>query len=386
MKKIKRFMEASSYTVALLLILKSAVLTIACTVFVDAVDRAAKNKHANTSWWLHGNRQSFAYAATVAIVIVVEVSGLLLALVQTASIADAEAQRAQANAIFAAATPSILSGTLLMLGLFFLVVDICECPRWLHSRKLQDVKRDPLAVYVEMYPTLMRSTVASQVVGALCCLFWFDRCGSDFEPLWSVLLGGALPGAHSAATYLWRSFLPSLVLFAAGYDFIFWAVHRAMHKSAYLYKRFHSVHHKYTAPCALEGAYFDPVDLLLGNLCPMFLVAPLTTTSGVTILLLSVTGAASVCAAHSGYNLKPLHDPGIHDRHHEFYDVNFSSFIILDVLFGTFLGEEAGAKRREARRVRARARLRTSAGAGGAEASSAAPRRSPRLARLRLVD
>ena len=371
-------------TVAFLLILKSAFVIIVGIVFVDAINRAAAAKKTKQrSWWLHGNRQPWAYAATMAIVTVVEVSGLVLALVQTASITDVEAQHAQANAIFAATTPSLLTGTLSMLGVLFLIVDVCEWPRWLHARKLQEVKRDPLAVYIEMYPTLMRSAFASQVVGALCSLLWFDRCGTDFEPLWSVVLGGALPDAHGAATYVWKSFLPSLVLFALGYDLIFWAVHRAMHKNAYLYAHFHSVHHKYSAPCVLEGAYFDTVDLLLGNLLPMLLCAPLATTSGVTIWLISVTGAASVAAAHSGYNLSPLHNPGIHDRHHEFFDVNYSSFIVLDVVFGTFLNAEAGAQRRDARRVRARTRIQPPAGRGGAGMNSAAPRRSPRLARLR---
>jgi sterol desaturase/sphingolipid hydroxylase (fatty acid hydroxylase superfamily) len=44
----------------------------------------------------------------------------------------------------------------------------------------------------------------------------------------------------------------------------FYCLHRALH-SRLLYKRFHSIHHKYKAPCALESVYVHPVEYVLNS-------------------------------------------------------------------------------------------------------------------------
>jgi sterol desaturase/sphingolipid hydroxylase (fatty acid hydroxylase superfamily) len=44
----------------------------------------------------------------------------------------------------------------------------------------------------------------------------------------------------------------------------FYCIHHALH-TRLLYKRFHSIHHKYKAPCALESVYIHPVEYVLNS-------------------------------------------------------------------------------------------------------------------------
>jgi methylsterol monooxygenase len=44
----------------------------------------------------------------------------------------------------------------------------------------------------------------------------------------------------------------------------FYCIHCALH-TRLLYKRFHSIHHEYKAPCALESVYVHPVEYVLNS-------------------------------------------------------------------------------------------------------------------------
>ena len=302
------------------LVAKSALVIGAVDVCVQRINGSCD---AGGEWFKRW--RPLLFAATIAFTVLAEGGVLLAALAHTAlsnGTLSVEERGARLNELFSAATPAIISGTLTVLALAFALVDICRAPRWLYARKLQPLAQgvDPVQVYVEMYPTLVRAAFVTHTAGALAACWWFARCGVDFRGLWGFSVGddvrSVLPsGIRTAARYAVCDFLPTLAKFAVGYDTIFFVVHRAMHRSAVLYRRYHALHHVYCSPTAFEGAFFDPIDLLIGNLFPMLLCAALATRSGATIWALAVLGGGSVACAHSGYDLRPLHDPSIHDLH-----------------------------------------------------------------------
>merc|ERR1712012_403300 len=143
------------------------------------------------------------------------------------------------------------------------------------------------------------------------------------------------------------------------YDLWFWLCHRLFHLPRFY--RFHKLHHQWKAPCAFEGAYFDALDFIVGNYGPMLLLPALVSAHYYSILAFGCLGVTSVAFTHSGYDMRYLlwwlgpFKPSIrHDAHHEFFNVNFSTFGLLDALTGTYLSEEGAAALRHQVRDKAR--------------------------------
>lgn len=147
-----------------------------------------------------------------------------------------------------------------------------------------------------------------------------------------------------------RGWLHSSVEFFLGMfimdTYQFW-IHRAMHVYPYLYKNFHSHHHRLLIPYAHGALYNHPVEALL-----------LDTVGGVITLYASgmscEVGAWFMSFAtiktvldHCGYSfpLNPLHDlfpnsAAYHDVHHDIKNIkkNYSQpfFVHWDILMGSY--------------------------------------------------
>eukprot|EP00928_Gymnodinium_smaydae_P054367 TRINITY_DN38150_c0_g1_i1.p1 TRINITY_DN38150_c0_g1~~TRINITY_DN38150_c0_g1_i1.p1 ORF type:complete len:251 (-),score=35.77 TRINITY_DN38150_c0_g1_i1:104-856(-) len=221
----------------------------------------------------------------------------------------------------------------------FMFVDLYKKPAFIAERRIQSASTLPTAAdYRRMLPVvLVQNGFLSVVVCPPLTLAWYRYV--DVQP--------TFPG--------WVRVWFEVVAMALLYDSWFWACHRLFHLPS-LY-RFHKLHHQWKAPCALEGAYFDPVDFMIGNYFPMLVLPAFITSHFFSMLLFGCVGAVSVAVTHSGYDMRgptwflgPLKPSVRHDAHHEFFDVNFSTFGIQDVLFGTYLGDEGVRARRAAKR------------------------------------
>lgn len=123
-------------------------------------------------------------------------------------------------------------------------------------------------------------------------------------------------------------------------------LHRLMHMNKYLYKRFHSRHHRLYVPYAYGALYNDPVEGFLLDTLGTGLAALITCLTPRESTVLFTFSTLKTVDDHCGYSL-PF-DPFqtlfpnnsiYHDIHHQQFGIktNFSQpfFIFWDVLFNT---------------------------------------------------
>lgn len=136
-------------------------------------------------------------------------------------------------------------------------------------------------------------------------------------------------------------------------DFTFFGAHYALHKLPGAYRAIHKLHHRFTAPCALAAKYAHPIEHFVGNLIPVTCGPMLLGAHPLVSVLWVLMGLTSTMNAHSGYYL-PFLPPGHrHDRHHEFFNVEYGSGLgFSDMLAGTrwehYMARHAGKKQKAA--------------------------------------
>ncbi|UZJ56697.1 hypothetical protein CBS101457_006017 [Exobasidium rhododendri] len=137
-------------------------------------------------------------------------------------------------------------------------------------------------------------------------------------------------------------------------------MHRAFHESRFLYKHFHSHHHRLYVPYAfgalynhpLEGLLLDSAGGALSHACAL-----MTVRQGI---LLFASSTFKTVSDHGGYAfpmwLDPLHllfpnTSEYHDVHHQMQGLKFNYsqpfFVHFDVVFGTRMSAEKFQKMRE---------------------------------------
>jgi sterol desaturase/sphingolipid hydroxylase (fatty acid hydroxylase superfamily) len=119
--------------------------------------------------------------------------------------------------------------------------------------------------------------------------------------------------------------------------------HRQMHRSDFLWKTFHQMHHSAERVDTYGAFYFSPMDMIgwtvLGSICFAFLIglSPQATTA--TILFtnfLSIFQHANIKTPHwLGYLIQR---PESHTYHHArgIHKMNYSDLPLFDLIFGTF--------------------------------------------------
>ncbi len=158
-------------------------------------------------------------------------------------------------------------------------------------------------------------------------------------PLWPLL---RLPRVYAGVLLPWYEPLWQLPLFIVVDDVLFYILHRLLH-TQWLYRRVHSIHHRSTAPAALAGGYFHPVEYALINLAA--LAGPvLIGANVVTIWSWAVLRQWLAADGHSGFELPwspgrllPFYPgPAYHDWHHKRFVGNYANVLCcLDRWFGT---------------------------------------------------
>jgi len=218
-----------------------------------------------------------------------------------------------------------------LLGLFFFLVDMgIYRPAW---RVLSRAQQGVPAPTGEQYWDIFKVYLQNWTLQFLLTPFYAiteDFFGYTTEPpTWSEILLDSLRYVVmlSVWTYTW---------------------HRMVHHPA-LYGRIHKKHHKFKAPVVLECFYFTVIENLLGFFIPLMFLGMFAVRSQWTRSLVYWYTLIAHMFSHCGYKL-PFISDGIHDAHHEFFDVNYSAFIVMDIIFGTYLDSE-GLKTRRLKKI-----------------------------------
>ena len=116
-------------------------------------------------------------------------------------------------------------------------------------------------------------------------------------------------------------------------DFSFYFCHYLFHNK-FLYK-FHKVHHQIKRPICISALYLHPIDLIFGNILPLFLpIFVLQSSYEILCIWIFLTVFETVFGAHSGIDGRG----NAHDKHHKYFIVNYGSgFYICDKLLKTYL-------------------------------------------------
>lgn len=121
-------------------------------------------------------------------------------------------------------------------------------------------------------------------------------------------------------------------------DIFFYICHYTFHtyKFINLY-RFHKTHHKIKKPVSITSLYFHPIDLVFGNILPLFLpILVLRSSLPILYLWTVFTIAETTYWSHSGIKDRCEN----HDLHHKYFKYNYGSGTYLtDKLFGTYITE-----------------------------------------------
>jgi sterol desaturase/sphingolipid hydroxylase (fatty acid hydroxylase superfamily) len=116
-------------------------------------------------------------------------------------------------------------------------------------------------------------------------------------------------------------------------ELLFYGMHSFLHRPS-LYRRFHKIHHSFTAPVALAAQYAHPLEHVLTCYVPIMIPPLLVRASMFSMwVIVGIVGFESA-ALHSGYKVGPLAER--HDRHHEMgVQGGYGTFEFLDWVFGT---------------------------------------------------
>lgn len=183
---------------------------------------------------------------------------------------------------------------------------------------LQDVLRD--------LPLILFNAGLSFVLGFANLLF-----NTSEDILRDITVG--LPSPHTLAAQTAFSLLMTEVWF--------YHVHRLLHENKRLYGMIHKKHHTWTAPVAIVSTFAHPVEHIGVNLLSVGVGPYLCGAHPLTALAYGLVFAIGACGHHSGYWSDDL---GMHDLHHEAFNVNYGNAHILDFLYGTYrLKDSEGA-------------------------------------------
>ncbi|PWZ00806.1 hypothetical protein BCV70DRAFT_101336 [Testicularia cyperi] len=216
--------------------------------------------------------------------------------------------------------------------------------------------------------------------------------GAQWQPTVTRLAFGS-QDANQAAWWLYWWGIPVAQFWFAFFVMDAWqyTLHRAFHESRFLYRNFHSHHHRLYVPYAFGALYNHPVEgLLLDSAGAALSHAAALMTVRQGILLFTFSTLKTV-ADHGGYAfpwyLDPLHlvfpnCAEYHDVHHQMtglrYNYSQPFFVHFDVLFGTRISAEKFQKMKKlAENKRASEKAESTAAITASTNGSATPKTLP---------
>ena len=207
----------------------------------------------------------------------------------------------------------------------FSIMDVTLSPKALRKYKTQVGANEPLdmakckrMIKVVLFNMLVVGFVAGHASYAVG-LWWNGRESEE-----------SLRKLPSLFTILWQ--FPLLLVIR---EFPFYYSHALLHHRLF-YKRFHKMHHEWTAPIAMAGVYAHPVEHVVSNLFPVALGPMLLKCHVVTAWMWYAYAVAYTVTTHSGYHLPWMMSPEYHDYHHLKFNLNYGTQdMFLDWFHGT---------------------------------------------------
>ncbi|XP_054754001.2 fatty acid hydroxylase domain-containing protein 2-like isoform X2 [Lytechinus pictus] len=207
-----------------------------------------------------------------------------------------------------------------LLGGLFLIIDLTGKPKFITRYKVQlDQTEIPAGkLRRTLWTVFLNQTLYNiPILVALYYAAVWRGCGSTVDEL---------------PTF--QTILYQIAVFTVVEEFGFYYSHRLLHHP-WLYKKFHKIHHEWTAPIGLVSLYSHPIEHFLSNSFPPALGVVI---AGSHFLVASVWFNVALFVSiltHSGYHLPFLPSPEFHDYHHFKFNNNYGVLGILDRLHGT---------------------------------------------------
>ncbi|KAG6906693.1 hypothetical protein DXG01_012563 [Tephrocybe rancida] len=245
------------------------------------------------------------------------------------------------------------------LSLFFHFLDISGW-KWLDKYRIHEsveVQSKNRATRAQVVWAVVLQHIIQTGLG----LFWLTAEGKPVDhaermqqltrhPFIVMYLGQENPLAlqPDVLYYMYWWVIPASQFFAAMFIIDTWQyfLHRLMHVNKFLYKQFHSVHHRLYVPYAFGSLYNHPVEGFLLDSLGAVLAESLTFMSTRQAMLLFTFSTLKTVDDHCGYSLPfdPLqlftgNNADYHDIHHQAIGIksNFSQpfFVHWDSVLGT---------------------------------------------------
>ena len=196
----------------------------------------------------------------------------------------------------------------------------------LHKYRRQDKKINP-SIFYNRLPLILFNISLLSVISAFGLYFLFPIFDKSLD--FNILI------------ILLQLFI---ILFVD--DFFFYFLHRWMHENKYILKKIHRIHHKASAPFALEYLYVHPIEWMLGYTGPFIGIISIGVfTDSLSIWafwIYMVVRNIHELDVHSGFKSKigkwiPFWGENEHhDIHHEKLDGNYATtFTFWDWVFKT---------------------------------------------------
>ncbi|KAE9400354.1 sphingosine hydroxylase [Gymnopus androsaceus JB14] len=234
-------------------------------------------------------------------------------------------------------------------SLFFHSLDISDW-KWLEKYRIHESAETQTRNLVSRTQVIW-AVIFQQVVQTVLGLFWLsDHYDGDHVLAMHRIARffGTDILLHSLAYSIYWWVIPSAQLLFAMFIIDTWQyfLHRAMHVNKWLYRHFHSWHHRLYVPYAYGALYNHPVEGFLLDSLGAVIAESTTGMNSRQALLLFVVSTLKTVDDHCGYRLPfdPLqlmtsNNADYHDIHHQIIGIksNFAQpfFIHWDAVLGT---------------------------------------------------
>ncbi|KAH9479614.1 Sphingolipid C4-hydroxylase SUR2 [Psilocybe cubensis] len=257
------------------------------------------------------------------------------------------------------------------LSLFFHYLDMSDW-KWLEKYRIHE-SAEVKSKNLVSRSHVVWAVIVQQIIQTALGLLWLDSEGSVHTPnhakelgriatmLYGVLGDRLSPWALARVSnfvYWWA--IPIAQFMAAIFIIDTWQyfLHRGMHNNKFLYKQFHSWHHRLYVPYAFGSLYNHPVEGFILDTCGALLAEWATRLSTRQAMLLFIFSTLKTVDDHCGYSLPwdPLqmltgNNADYHDIHHQVIGIksNFAQpfFVHWDILLGTRMTRQDIERRRQ---------------------------------------
>ncbi|ODV94742.1 hypothetical protein PACTADRAFT_50605 [Pachysolen tannophilus NRRL Y-2460] len=234
-------------------------------------------------------------------------------------------------------------------SIFFHIIDVYELAEYYRIHTPEEILKRNKSTQSEVIRDVIIQHIIQSIAGII--VYSFDplpTTGFEINAMWQIKKRIPFPIPNELIFILYTVVIPFLRIFIAFIIIDTWQffLHRLMHLNKYLYKRFHSRHHRLYTPYAFGALYNDPVEGFLLDTAGSGLAAIITNLSPREQIILYTFSTLKTVDDHCGYafpwDLFQIIFPNnsiYHDIHHQHFGIknNFSQpfFTFWDKWFKT---------------------------------------------------